>query len=947
MFFYVCLCVNSSSLKQIIILIAFLLLFPLWNAMSQNDQVFMEMVLQPEEKTLLIHQKIIYYNRSSENLQTIYLHDWNHAFSDINSKLGKRFLEKYSNKFFFSSEKNRGFTDIHSILAKNESVRWIRETQSIDQIQVLLNKPILPKEFLTLEIDYKVKLPHSKFTGYGFENKNFNLKYFYIIPAVYEDAWQLMSHLDMDDLYQNPTDYSVNITLPDKYNVFSNLHIEQEEKGKYSLKGNSIMNFELEFTLENSYQNFQTDSLVVSTNLNSIELGHEIKNDLLNRQLIFLRENLGSFPQKKLMINQTSYNENPLYGFNQLPNFLRPFSDTFECDMRMFQTLSKTYIDQSIFTNTRKNAWLREGLPHYLMMKYVKEYYPEKKLIGNISKIWGVKSYYLSKMNFNDRYLYGYQFISRYDQDQALSVATDSLTNYNRLIANRFKTALSLNYLDDYLGKELVKNGIKDYFAHHVGNNSNRDVFKESIENSTKKDMGWFFNTYLFSDKNLDFKINNLIKTQDSIKISLTGGIKNMPVSVYGLDHSKIISKYWFVPTKPLTYLVVPNQQEKKWMLNYEGIIPEIDLKNNLKNTESKIYNKPIKIRWMSDAEDPYHTQLFIEPNLVYNYYDGFLIASAIHNHSLFKKPFEFSVIPSFGIKSNDLTGSYGLRYVKYVENKTLSSFRLGIGGNYFHYKPTLAYKTLSLYTQFVFKDKNFRSVKGKSLSFNYTFINKETDPSILSSMESDKYSVFLMNYYYSNPTLINNFLLNTNLEVGTNFSKLFAEIKFRKLTDSNSAFEARFFTGIFLYNRTTSDYFSYGVNRPYDYLFRYRYFGRSETKGIYSQQFIMNDGGFKADMPVKFANQWMTSINLSIGLWKWFEVYNDVGFVKNKAESVFFVHDKGIRFNMSNNFLELYFPMHSNNGWEIAQPHYEEKIRFVFTANFKSIITLIKRKVL
>jgi hypothetical protein len=105
-----------------------------------------------------------------------------------------------------------------------------------------------------------------------------------------------------------------------------------------------------------------------------------------------------------------------------------------------------------------------------------------------------------------------------------------------------------------------------------------------------------------------------------------------------------------------------------------------------------------------------------------------------------------------------------------------------------------------------------------------------------------------------------------------------------------------------------------------------------------------MNEGGIKSKMPVSFANQWLTTLNTSIGLWKWFEIYNDVGLVKNRDRSVYFIHDKGIRFNFINNFLEVYFPLHSNNGWEISGPHYEEKIRFVLTTSFKDIFGYLKR---
>jgi hypothetical protein len=48
-------------------------------------------------------------------------------------------------------------------------------------------------------------------------------------------------------------------------------------------------------------------------------------------------------------------------------------------------------------------------------------------------------------------------------------------------------------------------------------------------------------------------------------------------------------------------------------------------------------------------------------------------------------------------------------------------------------------------------------------------------------------------------------------------------------------------------YNKTASDFFSYAADRPTDYLFDYNYLGRSESTGLYSQQFILAEGGFKS----------------------------------------------------------------------------------------------------
>ncbi len=71
---------------------------------------------------------------------------------------------------------------------------------------------------------------------------------------------------------------------------------------------------------------------------------------------------------------------------------------------------------------------------------------------------------------------------------------------------------------------------------------------------------------------------------------------------------------------------------------------------------------------------------------------------------------------------------------------------------------------------------------------------------------------------------------------------------------------------------------------------------------------------------------------------------YNDVGFLKNKDESVYFAYENGVRLNFIHEILEVYFPLYSNNGWEVGQPNYSSKIRFSLSINPVKIINFARR---
>ena len=146
------------------------------------------------------------------------------------------------------------------------------------------------------------------------------------------------------------------------------------------------------------------------------------------------------------------------------------------------------------------------------------------------------------------------------------------------------------------------------------------------------------------------------------------------------------------------------------------------------------------------------------------------------------------------------------------------------------------------------------------------------------------------------------------------------------------------------MYNHTQTDYFSFALDRPTDYLFQYHYYGRSETTGIFHQQFVWAEGGFKSFFDDQFANDFLISNNVNIGIWRWFNVYGDWAWLKRKEQPVAFYYDSGLRINLVQDYFEFFFPVYSKKGWEISQRDYFSRIRIVFTMDINGLFKMIKR---
>jgi hypothetical protein len=287
--------------------------------------------------------------------------------------------------------------------------------------------------------------------------------------------------------------------------------------------------------------------------------------------------------------------------------------------------------------------------------------------------------------------------------------------------------------------------------------------------------------------------------------------------------------------------------------------------------------------------------------------------------------------------------GKFSLLYNQFFEKTKIYKIAYGLTGSTSDYAPNLSYRSFIPYVDIFFKRKTLRDATSESFRAKLIHIDKEVAANSIQTAQ-DNYSVLSLSYNYTNPDIIKEFRYRFSTEFGEKFSKAQVDLQFRKLTSSDTQLDFRLFAGTFLNNDTSGDYFSFGLDRSNDYLFELNYLGRSESTGFFSQQYIITEGGFKSVLPTRFANQFMISTNSSIGLWRWVEFYNDVAFLKNRSKPIYYAYENGIRFNFVHQIFEIYFPIYSNNGWELSQTAYPQKIRFSLSADVRSIFNFFRR---
>ena len=916
------------------LIIYLIALFPIMLFGQSNNSYNLEVELNSFDKTIDIKQVMKYKNTSNTSVDIIFLEDWSNAYSNTDTKLAKRISDEYSRSFSFSQKKQRGSTIINKISSNNID-KWSRSENASDIIKLFLKEPLKINQSIEIEISYSIKLPDSKFTGFGYDNSNnFYLKN-WIIAFSANSGLNLLpqSNLNLDDQSIDNSDYSIKLKLDGDYFIVSNLQNilnEDNERETAQLIGSSVKDVKLNILAEDNFKEFKNNQFEVETDIFKKTPLLESENKF-NRVSSFISKYFNDTEKTKLLITKQDYESSPFYGLNELPGFLSPFSDEFLEEIIFLKSFSINYINQKLNLNKRDSHWVFKGLEIFIINKYINQFYPKVKFIGKLAANKLINTYEVSKLNFSDIFINYSEYVQRLNLHQLDSQPSNTLTRINEEIASPYHTGVGLIYLENLIGEEKFQSLVNKIVNSESIKKLN-DLFYDYKEN----DLDWFINDYISSRQSIDLSIKKI--GEDFFRISEKNNIK-IPYSVGLIKNDTIIYSDRF---NVYSEIQLPKLDYDYAVINPEVKIPELNQNNNWIYKSNSL--KPIRLRLIGDLDNPKKRNIYIRPEVTYNLYDGISPGFNFLNKGLKNKPFSYEIFSQYASKEKTLVGSLNLKYQ--VNNEINDNFSTVYNIFYTtnHYKEDLRFQVFSPSITVNFRDNNnLRSNIRRS--FSISMYNVDKDSHNVDDNKLNNYSIYNLGYYYSDIGIIKYLKSSANTEFSNNFGKINLVFDYRKIFNSNRQFQARVYLGKFFWNNRNFENFNYNLGRSAGYLFLDNYLGRSERTGLLSQQFIMAGGGFKSFFDNPTTDNFMLTTNLNIGLWKWIEGYLDIGTLKDKGEKPRYFYGTGLRLNLLPDFFELYFPISSSNGFELSQENYSNKIRFIVSYNLESLSKLFTRR--
>lgn len=579
-------------------------------------------------------------------------------------------------------------------------------------------------------------------------------------------------------------------------------------------------------------------------------------------------------------------------------------------------------------SNEREHPWMDEGINSANELRYLATKYPELT-IGNaigmghgLQKLLGIDT-----LKQRMSYYLGSRFPQLTNDDQPIEGKAQEFTDGNYALMVYYKTAASFNYLRAYLGDKVYDQCMHAYFDAWKFKHPQPYDIRKAFEATAHKDLSWFFEDLIKTNHVLDYQIKRKRKPntassktygwmvyEEGIEVKNKGSLV-APFQVVGITHDTVAAMKWYPGFSGTDVVAFPNGNYDKIVIDPNYVMTEVNQRNN--NLRYKIkgkwflarFEKP-KFKFLGGVENPTRSMIYWTPVAGGNVYDGAQVGLAVYNSIAIQKPFEFTLMPIYGIGSNKLNGSYSvLVHSNYRESSLIKNIDFGANAvNYTAYQQTwgfddetIRFLRIDPFVRFNFKPKTARSPLNQSVTLRYHFVNE--DIRYVNTVNgSNGHHMDLSHFGDISYRMSNKItLMPQQLGIGIRYGAPYGTKSFawatadytisRVLGPKGRKITARAYFGAFLFNNTHDARYNLrgdGIRGFYDYTYSQTFIGRNENTGLWAQQFAEGFGNIKTPTAYGQSDKWNAAINLSSDLpIPVFKLFADLGVAQFKEITI------------------------------------------------------------
>lgn len=930
---------------------------------GQSNTYRYELSLNDSTQVLSGVAKHTFVNTSKGSLSSLMMHLPSRALEYKGSFLQGQLQQFQKADAHFAKPYELGWIEINDLEVNSFMVEPCVDCEFVE---IPLEEPLAPLDSIRVSFSFELKMGSTEFNGVGYDGSVYRIADWLPIFSTVDSSgfhnYPLTFYRDVHTSYNR---YKVSLELPADMMVATNTQLLDEE----------------ELAIIDSLDNILLAKMPKSTELKKLHFEHSGSNlqFFISRDFhVFKMKNGGHLyfsgdePFHALQVNEVNEqidqyfkselgidkehdfdllllkDKNSEYQSDHLLTLDVP-DDLFKFSAELCHARAEQIFRYKMNVDGFKSPWLARGIPYFYKYNFVNEYFPEKKWLPLSNSFIG-KFFGLDQFDYAFQNQFFYLYLARQNFDQKMSTSADSLSRLNYEAIAQAKTYLALGHLRGYTSLSTFKRSMRRYMLEY-SRNPNAENLRKSFTYYCNRDVDWFFKTWINTNEVYEYR---LVEADHCPTVStatvVNKGTLVLPFSLTGFKDGKPVLTEWHDGHTGKKSVQMHHDEYDKVVLNYPGIVPEYNQKNNTYYDRLLFQRfEPLRLQFYYSFEDPNKSQLYWTPTVNFNAYDKVLLGVSLDNSSIVQKPFEYVIGPEYSTGTGKLTGYASTLYnLTTRKSRLFHQIRLGVFARYYHYDRDLAYTRISPTLKFYFKKPYATSPVIQSLRLRMVHLDRELPPDFdepQNGLNTSSYSVFNITHQYENTSILSPFSIVSDFYLGDEFSRISLEGDFRRMLWNKKWLIWRNYIGVFLVNTfadngVNGNYYSLGLSGTQDFMFDYNLYGRSETSGIWSQQFFVTDGGFKSQTGV-LSDRWMFSTNLTVPIWSIFGVFADVAALDDGSK---LYYDAGIRIALVTDFLEIYFPLVNQDTNFLTQKEYYTSIRFVLDIDQGNIIERVRR---
>ncbi|MFH0894500.1 MAG: M1 family metallopeptidase [Bacteroidota bacterium] len=984
------------------------ILFPLFT-FSQNTLYFqqksditIDVTLDDVNHFLLGKEKIMYQNNSPDTLKELYFHLWPNAYSNSNTALSKQLKQQGSFDSYSVTEEGRGFIDSLNFTVNDKKIIWKTDSATIDICKLILNDPLLPGSSIIIQTPFRVKIPDAYTSRMGHDDQSYRITQWYPKPAVYDCyGWHAFPYLEQGEFYSEFGNVTVNITLPENYVVAASGKLQNDNE---SIFLDSLAAISKTFESFGSDPGYNSSSKEFKTLTYKAENVHDFA-WFANKRFFVKKNNIVLESGKAITLysfylpenshnwaNSIQYMEDGIRFYSKvLGDYPYDVASAVDGDdaegggmeypgivsignfgiEKMFEEilvheLGHIWIYGALGSNEREHPWLDEGVNTYYENRYMSEKYSNASIALYFNNASWTKIPALQRVPFRRIQQLALQGMLRKNNNQAANLHSEnySSSNYNLIVY--MKTGMMLRHVEQYLGKTVFDRAMQKYYSDFCFKHPYTVDLRLALEGESGRKLGWFFDTLMKSDKKVDYKILKVKRKKDVLVVTLKN--RNGLAVPFSLTYTQkgsdsVLNKIWINGFTSKMYLTTNYLGKGKLLIDEEYSLPEIKISNNFSSIKGLCKkSKPIRLKFLGEPEDPFHTQIFYAPIVGYNRYNGIMAGLSFYNSLFPFRKLNWMISPMYGFNSKTLAGSASLEYSVFPKNKIVEEIHFSLPLRSYTYDYITTYDII--YEPRFFKAApELRVELGNNISCSGRFILLKTEeikyPAPMESSLFDTTHLFgIYKIEYNKKNAAAPFGIKLKVEQGADFlkSSITSDV-FISYNGEKKGLSVRAFAGGFVY-QSNSYYGDYnfrmsGWQGYRDYLYEGVFPGRSESDGIWSKQFMEEDGNFKVLTYLGQTNHWLASVNVKTSLPGRFPIklfadigtYADAANISPTGNTILF--DAGVILSIIPNMFEIYFPVVMSGDMKensnLINETYLQKIRFTLSLEKLSPLKLVR----